>query len=175
MKTALNRYTRRRSAGAFSLVEVIVCTAIVSIALVSLYGGISSGFAVINVARENLRGNQVLVEKLETIRLYNWDQINSNGFIPATFTAPFFPSVITNLVGTNSDGSLKYANYTNNTGGGLTYFGTVTITNAPFTTPYSTNLRMVTVSLVWTNSNVPRHRQMQTLISANGLQDYIFF
>ena len=162
-------------AGAFSLVEVIVCTAIVSIALVSLYGGISSGFAVINVARENLRGNQVLVEKLETIRLYNWDQINSNGFIPATFTAPFFPSVITNLVGTNADGSLKYANYTNNTGGGLTYFGTVTITNAPFTTPYSTNLRMVTVSLVWTNSNVPRHRQMQTLISANGLQDYIFF
>jgi prepilin-type N-terminal cleavage/methylation domain-containing protein len=162
-------------AGAFSLVEVIVCTAIVSIALVSLYGGISSGFAVINVARENLRGNQVLVEKLETIRLYNWDQINSNGFIPATFTAPFFPSVITNLVGTNSDGSLKNANYTNNTGGGLTYFGTVTITNAPFTTPYSTNLRMVTVSLVWTNSNVPRHRQMQTLISANGLQDYIFF
>ena len=55
MKTALSTYTRRRLAGAFSLVEVVVCTAIVSIALVSLYGGISSGFAVINVARENLR------------------------------------------------------------------------------------------------------------------------
>jgi prepilin-type N-terminal cleavage/methylation domain-containing protein len=174
VKTALNKHTKRL-ASAFSLIEVVVCTAIVSIALVSLYGGISSGFSVINVARENLRGNQVLVEKLETIRLYNWDQINSNGFIPKTFTAPFFPSVITNIVGTNSDGSVKYANYTNNAGGGLTYYGTVTLTNAPFTSPYSTNLRMVTVTLTWTNGTVPRNRQMQTLISANGLQDYIFF
>jgi hypothetical protein len=32
----------------------------------------------------------------------------------------------------------------------------------------------VTVSLVWTNGDVARHRTMQTLISANGLQDYIF-
>jgi prepilin-type N-terminal cleavage/methylation domain-containing protein len=174
VKTALNKYTTRRLAGAFTLVEVVVCIAIISLALVSLYGGISSGFSVINVARENLRGNQVLVEKLETIRLYNWDQINSNGFIPATFTAPFFPSVMTNIVGTNSDGSPKYASYTNNYGGGLTYYGTVRITNAPFTTPYSTNLKMVTVSLTWTNGNIPRQRKMQTLISANGLQDYIF-
>ena len=35
-------------------------------------------------------------------------------------------------------------------------------------------MRLVTVSLVWTNGNVARNRQMQTLISANGLQEYIF-
>ncbi|MGZ8898582.1 MAG: type IV pilus modification PilV family protein [Limisphaerales bacterium] len=159
---------------AFTLIEVIVCTAILAIAVVSLYGGISSSFAVLNSSRENLRANQVLVEKLETIRLYNWDQVNSNGFIAPTFTAPFFPAVITTLIGTNSDGSAKFTYFTNGTGSGLTYHGLVQITNAPFTTAYSTNLRMVTVTLTWTNRNSPRTRQMQTLISANGLQDYIF-
>src|SRR5207237_602455 len=88
---------------AFSLVEMIVCTAIMVILFVSLYGGISSGFAVVNLARENLRANQIIVEKMETVRLYNWDQINSNGFLPPTFTAPFFPGVITNLVATNAN------------------------------------------------------------------------
>ena len=159
---------------AFTLIEVIVCVAIVSIAVVSLYAGIASGFGVLSVARENLRANQVLVEKLETIRLYNWDQINSNGFIPPTFTAPFFPIVITNLVGTNSDGTPRYANYTNGTSGGVTYYGTVRITNAPVSAEYADKMRLVTVSLVWTNGNVARNRQMQTLISANGLQEYIF-
>jgi prepilin-type N-terminal cleavage/methylation domain-containing protein len=166
---------RRKLSSAFSLIEVIVCTAVLSIAVVSLYGGISSSFGILNAARENLRGNQVLVEKLETIRLYNWDQINSNGFISPTFTAPFFPTVISTLNGTNADGSPKYTHFTNGTGGGLTYYGTVQITNVPFTSAYSTNLRLVTVSLTWTNGKAVRNRQMQTFISANGLQDYIFF
>jgi prepilin-type N-terminal cleavage/methylation domain-containing protein len=160
--------------GAFTLIEVIVCVAIISIAVVSLYAGIASGFGVLSVSRENLRANQVLVEKLETIRLYTWDQINSNGFIPPTFTAPFFPMVVTNLVGTNSDGSPRYARFTNGTSSGVTYYGTVQITNAPVSPEYANKMRLVTVSLVWTNGKVARNRQMQTLISANGLQEYIF-
>ena len=171
---ALIEISRKQSRGAFTLIEVIVCVAIISIAVVSLYAGIASSFGVLSVARENLRANQVLVEKLETIRLYNWDQINSNGFIPPTFTAPFFPIVITNLVGTNADGSPKYAKITNGTSGGVTYYGTVQITNAPVSPQYADKMRMVTVSLVWTNGTVARNRKMQTLISANGLQDYIF-
>ena len=82
--------------------------------------------------------------------------------------------VITNLVGTNADGSPKYAKITNGTSSGVTYYGTVQITNAPVSPQYADKMRMVTVSLVWTNGNVPRNRKMQTLISANGLQDYIF-
>jgi len=153
---------------------MLVSTAVIGIAVVSLYAGIASGFGVLSVARENLRANQILVEKLETIRLYNWDQINSNGFIPPTFTAPFFPTVITNISGTNANGTPIYSNYTNGASGGVTYFGTVEITNAPVASQYATNMRLVTVSLTWTNGNIPRQRTMQTLISANGLQDYIF-
>jgi prepilin-type N-terminal cleavage/methylation domain-containing protein len=166
---------KRASALAFTLVEVIVCTAIMAIVLVSLYGGIASGFAVVNLARENLRANQIIIEKMETIRLYNWDQVNSNGFIPATFTAPFFPTVITNMVVTNSDGTIETSTATFDDSGGLTYYGAVAITNAPFSTLYSTNMRLVTVSLTWTNGSVPRVRSLQTLISQNGMQNYVYY
>jgi len=168
---------RRSAESAFSLVEGIVCTAIMAVVFVSLYGGISSGFAVVNLARENLRANQIIVEKMETIRLYNWDQINSNGFLPPTFSAPFFPGVITNLVATNADGTIQtsLARFDSSTSGGLTYYGTVNITNAPVSDQYSTNMRLVTVSLSWTNRNNVRNRQLQTLVSQNGMQNYIYY
>ena len=170
--------SRKCAAGrfeAFTLIEVIVCTALISIAFASLYAGIASGFSVVNSSRENLRANQVLLEKLETLRLYSWDQVNSNGFITPTFTAGFFPSVLTNLVGTNADGVAIYATYTNRNPGSLVYYGTVELANAPVSSAYATNMRMVTVTVNWTNKGMPHTRQMQTLITANGLQDYIFF
>ena len=173
VNTGLNIRRKRVGSRAFSIVEILIATAIVGVAFVSLYAGIASSFGVLSVARENLRANQIMVEKLETIRLYNWDQINSNGFISPTFTAAFFPSVITNISGTNANGTTKYTTYTNNAGG-PTYYGTVTISNAPVSTNYAASMRMITVNLVWTNNNIPRERSMQTLISANGLQDYIF-
>jgi hypothetical protein len=149
-----------RRTGAFSLIEVAVCTAVISIIFVSLYGGIASGFGLVNLARENLRANQILIEKMETIRLYNWDQINSNGFIPPTFTAPFFPPPV---------------NSTNSESSGVTYYGTMTITNVPFTAEYSTNMRLVTVILTWTNASLPRPRELQTLVTQNGIQNYVYY
>jgi prepilin-type N-terminal cleavage/methylation domain-containing protein len=146
--------------GAFSLIEVAVCTAVISIIFVSLYGGIASGFGLVNLARENLRANQILIEKMETIRLYNWDQINSNGFIPRTFTAPFFPPPV---------------NSTNAEASGVTYYGTMIITNATFEAEYATNMRMVTVTLTWTNAGLPRTRELQTLVTQNGIQNYVYY
>jgi prepilin-type N-terminal cleavage/methylation domain-containing protein len=170
MKLLRNRPTGRV---AFTLIEVIVCTAIIGITFVSLYAGIGSSFSVVNAARENLRANQILVEKLETIRLYSWEQINSNGFIPATFQAPFFPSSITNVVGTNSDGTLQ-TTVTNIQAGNLIYYGTVNIGSAPVSEGYSNTMRLVTVSLSWTNGSVVRAREMQTLVGENGMQNYIY-
>jgi hypothetical protein len=78
------------------------------------------------------------------------------------------------VIGTNPDGTPKYITYTNGTSAGVTYYGTVNVTNAPVSPQYASTMRLVTVSLTWTNGNVPRMRTMQTLITANGLQDYIF-
>ena len=49
------------------MVEVLVAVSLVGIMFVSLYSGISSGFAVVQLARENLRATQILQEKMETI------------------------------------------------------------------------------------------------------------
>ncbi len=148
------------AAAAFTLVEVVVATGILGLMFVSFYGGIAAGFSIINLSRENLRANQLVLEKMETIRLYTWDQISSNGFIPPSFTAPFFPPV----------GAVSETNR----GSGITYYGTVYVTNAPIDASYSTNLKLIHVSVIWTNGSIPRTREMETLVSEYGMQNYIY-
>jgi type II secretory pathway pseudopilin PulG len=167
-----NLLSKSASQRAISLVEVVFSMALVSILFVSLYGGIASGFGLVNLARENLRANQIIVEKMETIRLYSWDQINSNGFIPATFTETFFPTVITNV--DDSNGQLR-TNTTVFANGGITYFGTVTISNAPVADAYKTTMKEFIVTLNWTNSNIPRTRSLTTYVSQNGMQNYVYY
>jgi type II secretory pathway pseudopilin PulG len=135
-------------------VEVLVSVAIIGTSFVSLYSGISMGFAIVNVARENLRATQVLQEKMETFRLYNWDQINTAGFIPPTFAEPFYPRNSTNF--------------------GIVYNGTVVVANAPISEIYSSDLRMVILSVNWTSGHVLRQREMRTFVSRYGLQNYIY-
>ena len=140
---------------AFSLVEALVAILVLGISFVSLFAAFSTGFAAVEVSRENLRATQVLLEKLETIRLYSWSQINQAGFVPSTFTAPFNPS-------------------TNSTAG-FTFNGTVTITNSPVSESYSNDLRMVNVQVNWTSARIARKASMSTLVSRYGLQNYIYY
>lgn len=154
---------------AFSITEVLVAISIVGVLFLSLYGGITSGFAVVNLARENLRANQIVLEKMETIRLYTWDQINSNGFIAPTFTATFYPPLPVGGESTRSN-----ADSTSPEDRGLIYYGTVAISNAPVSPGYSDHMKLVIVTLTWTNGSVPRQRQMQTLVSEYGMQNYIY-
>jgi prepilin-type N-terminal cleavage/methylation domain-containing protein len=140
---------------AFSMVEVLVAMSLVGIMFLSLYSGISSGFAVVQLARENLRATQILQEKMETIRLYNWDQVNQTGFIPTNFTASYYT--------------------TNQAGTGLIYTGSVSVASASMSESYNSDLRMVTVQLKWKSANVGRTREMKTLVSRYGLQNYIYY
>ena len=63
----------------FTLIEGIMGVGIMGVLFVSLYTGMTTGFGVVRMARENLRATQVLQEKFETIRLYTWEQINTPG------------------------------------------------------------------------------------------------
>jgi prepilin-type N-terminal cleavage/methylation domain-containing protein len=162
-----------RARTAFSLMEVMVAVAVVGIVFVSLYAGITSGFGVINQARENLRATQVMQDRMEEMRLYTWDQVSSFGtstsYIPSTFTEPFYPTG-TNLaqsditIGTTSDAA---------SAGLFVYYGTVSITNAGVTEAYSNDLKLVTVTVVWTNG-VRRTRTMSTFFSQYGMQNYLY-
>lgn len=138
---------------AMTLIETLIGMAIFGILFVSLYAGISSGLAIIRSARENLRATQVMLEKMETIRLYSWDQVTQSGFIPPSFSAPFWPA----------DG-----------GSGLQYQGTLTITNVAFNESYSAEMRQVIVSVTWNSGNLVHRREMRTMVSRYGLQNYVF-
>ena len=139
---------------AFSFVEVLVAVLIGGIMFLTLYAGISSGFAVLQVARENLRATQILQEKMETVRLYNWGQLTNTGFIPLNFTDTFYP-------GTNATS-------------GITYTGTVAIAAAPITESYSNDLRQITVNVQWVSGHALCQREMSTFVTRSGLQNYIY-
>ena len=132
----------------------MVSVAITGIVFLSLYSGFTSGFAIVQLARENLQATQILQEKMETIRLYTWDQINTTGFVPTNFT-------VSSYAGTQSTS-------------GLTYTGAVSIATAPVVAGYSNDLKAVTVEVSWVSASVLRKREMTTFVSRYGLQNYIY-
>ncbi len=138
-----------------TLAEVMVAIAVLGFMIISLYAGFSSGFAVLRVARENLRATQILAERMEVIRLIRWEDVGP-GFIPTTFSAPFYPGD------------------TNGIAGQFAYTGTVTVTNVPIAESYASQLRMIQINLTWTSGNVIRSREMSTYVSKYGLQNYVY-
>jgi len=138
-----------------TLAEVMVAIGVIGFMLVSLYAGFSSGFALMRVARENLRATQILAERMEVVRLVRWQDLTP-GFVPSTFTAPFYAA------------DQKKASQ-----GNFLYYGTVSNTPAPLSETYSNNVRMIQIELSWTNG-IPRKRQMTTFVSSYGLQNYIY-
>lgn len=145
--------SRAKATGAFTLIEVMVGAGILAVSIVSLYGAFSFGFSTIKLSQEEVRADQILVQKLETLRIYDWSKM-TNGFVPTKFTVSFS---------------------TNGTERGVTYEGSLSI--APFVaTPanesYSSNLRQVTASVAWLSGSVLRTRSMTTLVSQYGIQTY---
>ena len=145
---------RRQSAG-FSLVEVSIAMGVVGTSAIALFSGFTSGMFTMQMARENLRATQIMLEKTETLRLYNWDQITSTNFVPTTFTAPYDPD-------------------STNGNGGIVYSGTLTVSACPLAISYRDDMKLVTVGLNWSTGGLKRSRSYTTYISRNGLQNYIY-
>jgi uncharacterized protein (TIGR02598 family) len=147
---------KRSGARAATLVEVVIAVSIVAIAGAALFSVLGYGFNLTQALRENQRGTQILLEKVETVRLYNWDQVNSNGFIPSSFTAVYDPQ--------GSSGSA-----------GITYYGGVSVEAFPGGRDYHTNMRLITITLNWTNtSNRGQQRQLVTAVARDGEQNYVW-
>ncbi len=142
-----------------TLVEILIGVGVLGLMASALFGGMSLTLTQTRIAREDLRATQVMLERMEGIRLFNWNQLlYSNDLCPATFTSTFDPT-------TNGAGS-----------GGIIYYGSVVITNVVLdpAPSYSTNLRAITVSVDWTNFGNAHHRSMTTFQAQYGMQNYIF-
>jgi type II secretory pathway pseudopilin PulG len=122
----------------------------------SVFAVIVEGFQTSAATQENLRATQILDEQMELIRLYTWDQINSNGFIPSTFTAPYYTNAMLNTPSFNYNGSISISN------SGLS------------TEAYSNDMKLVTVTLNWKCGSINETRSMKTLLSRYGLHNYYY-
>jgi Tfp pilus assembly protein PilV len=153
-----------RGKAAYTLAEVMIAVFFISIMMVSLYAGFWSGFAIAKMSRENLRATQILIQKLEAVRIYNWTQINNQ----------------TNYTKTNF---VDYYNPSGTSNGtyGAVYKGVcyvTTPTNLP--AAYNSKMREITLNLYWTNylrsstNVIVRSRQMKTYFARYGMQDYLY-
>jgi hypothetical protein len=107
--------------------------------------------------RDNLRATQIMLNRVEGLRLYNWGALNS-GEMPTNFIETY------------------YGVDTTNVNKGTIYTGTVRIEPAPLTptaTYCSNMMRRVTVQVVWTNGSLEHRRQVSTYVSEYGLQNYL--
>ena len=146
---------------AFTLAEVLVAVFLGSMMLTALYAAFTFGYSTVKVEREDLRATQILVEQMEGLRL-----------------TPF-----TSLQAVTTNAYFDPLNQTNGTAGAL-YTITIT-TNAPtaaeLTPPgmvnpvvyYAKDMRKITATATWTNSNLVRTRTLQTYASKNGIQGYV--
>src|SRR5581483_12462223 len=92
---------------AMTLMEVVMATGIIAITGAGIIGSVNYGMCIMRVARENQRATQVMLEKLEAIRLYNWSQVTNSGFVPTSFTAPYDPTASSGSQGTTYYGSMS--------------------------------------------------------------------
>ena len=142
----------------------MAATAILGFVAASIYWGLSGGNVLIQSTREDLRATQIMLQKLEAIRLFTWSQVgDTNNYLTSNFVEDYDPSGVT-----NSCGGIKYRCYVSS--------ATAAVGDLP--EAYRTNMRTITVTLYWTNysgaATVVHQREMQTRVARNGMQNYIW-
>jgi hypothetical protein len=140
-----------------ALVDVIMAIALLGVMAGGVFGSFRYGFFTLQLVRENQRATQILLEKVETLRLYSWDQVTTPNFIPTNLPTEYYDPQA-------PEGAR-----------GVAYYGTVSAPSAvPFSTSYSSNLRQLTVTLRWTTRNIPHTRSLTTYIAKDGIQNYVY-
>ena len=142
----------KRLVQGFTMVEALVTTLIVGIAIMAIFAGITASFDRVRSARQSSRATQLMVERMEAIRVVTWDQLNSNGFLPQRFTAPYVPGV----------------------SNGLVFSGTCAVTPATnILAPYANDLRQINLTLTANWATPPRTWSMTSYYARNGMQTYV--
>jgi Tfp pilus assembly protein PilV len=145
MKIKLNNIAETAS----TLTEVMAAVAILAISMGGLMGALASGFRTMQMARENQRATQILMEKAEFTRLYNWDQV-TNGTIVSVATEHYDPDNASTVA----------------------YTVSTSVDSVPFVTSYAADMRKVTIRVTWKTGAVDRERELVTLVSKDGMQNY---
>jgi type II secretory pathway pseudopilin PulG len=145
---------RSRRAAAFTLVETVVATSITAVMVPAIYASLVAGFAMLQVTRENLRATQIIVQRMEAIRLSPYTLIQNPSSYPTNSTDYYCTNGKTN---------------------GVAYTVGYNCQPGPASLPpsYRTNMVLVTVNASWTSGKVQRTRSMQTYVAKNGIQRFV--
>jgi len=144
----------RRTKRGFTILEVVCAMVLLLMLVTAVYGAISSGMTTVRMSRENLRATQILLDKMEALRLYNWDQLNG-GFMAPTFV-------------------VNYDVTATNTTSGVLYHGAIEIAPANTGATYEDEMRLVTVRLNWKTGHIARQRELSTYVCRSGMQNYVY-
>src|SRR4026208_1801298 len=160
MKTAATTLPRRRNGKkAFFLLEAVIGMALLGLVFMAMYTGLVTTTFSVQLSRENLRATQLMTEKLDTIRLYGWKKIVEDPYYVHWTDVPVYPDDPSKL---GNDATPRV------------FKGEILVENAPITEVYASDLRMITVRVMWATGKLNRTRTMSTLVSKYGLYRYVY-
>ncbi len=152
MNSIRTNQSREAGPSGFALVEVMVGVILLAIMFTGLYVGITAGFGMIQLARENLRATQILQEKTETLRLLTWEELPQ---MQRSLTEPFYAR------GTDPQSELNYDVQVR-----------IAEESPIQDASYGADIKLVTVEASWMSGGVQRRRSMSTYVSRYGLHRY---
>ena len=146
----------RKSTTGFTLAETLIATLAAAVMLLALYASFTFGFAMMRVTREDLRATQIIIQRMEAIRLLRYEVVGNAATYPTNATAYY----------DETPGATNH---------GTAYTVSFSATPGPASLPstYKANVLLVTVKASWTSGNVQRSRSMQTYVAQNGIQQYV--
>lgn len=156
MKLTKSVSRRELRQSAFTIAEAVVAAALIGFCWISLGAAIGMSLSLAQSNREDLRATQIMVQKMEQFRLYNWDQVHDAAYVPVKFQDYFDPAH----------------------NKGPQYTGSVNVVTNPPNLPanYQGKMVSVTVSISWTSYNgghaITHTREMQTYVAQYGMNTF---
>jgi prepilin-type N-terminal cleavage/methylation domain-containing protein len=151
----------QKASRGFTLVETMVAIFVSAIMLSAHYLAFAAGFSIVAVTREDLRASQIMLQRMETIRLCSYGDLTNAVKYPPTVTQYYDEKGQTNSRG---------AAYT------VTHVAASALnsTNVNYLPPsYRSNMTEVTVGVSWKSGTKIRNRLMKTYVARYGVEKYI--
>src|SRR5690349_14356638 len=122
----------RRFLSAFTLVETMIAVLGAAVMLPTLYAGFACGFSYVQMTRENLRATQIILQRMEGVRLASYNGLLNGTVFPTNSVEYYSPSAAVNSRGAAYNVTYNWA-------------------PGPSTLPpsYRSNMVLVTVTAAW--------------------------
>lgn len=147
-----------------TLAQALAAITVLGLAVIAFSGAFATAYCVIHSSREQLRASQIVMERAESLRLFNWSQVSAaRKHVQPLFVQSDAPSDVT-----EDSGGVQYVGYL--TGAASLAGGSAKDAHA--------HMRNVTLALSSTTCNgdqaAVRTSQVQIRLARNGAPKYVW-